>query len=113
MNLKAQRKQLGLTLQAAADLIGVTREAVRLAEAGEAPEAAKKLAAQYKARVHRAAKRTAKDGLSITFTFARRDDGKIVLRSECEQPFEPSLEFIDALLKGFAEAQSKAGDVEV
>jgi transcriptional regulator with XRE-family HTH domain len=47
--LKQTRKALGLTLQAAGERVGITREAVRLAEAGHAPDAAAKLAKHYRA----------------------------------------------------------------
>jgi transcriptional regulator with XRE-family HTH domain len=49
MDLKQTRKALGLTLQAAGERVGITREAVRLAEAGTAPDAAGKLAKHYRA----------------------------------------------------------------
>jgi hypothetical protein len=56
MDLKQTRRALSLTLAAAGKAVGITREAVRLAELGRAPDAAGKLAKFYRAEATRGVK---------------------------------------------------------
>ena len=114
MDLRSIRKSLELTLQAAGEAVGVTREAVRLAEAGRAPDAASKLEKHYKQVLRKKARKQMREpNTKITFEFARRKDGKIVLRSLSERPFEISDRLIDALLDGFNKGATIASAVEI
>jgi transcriptional regulator with XRE-family HTH domain len=98
-NLAETRKSLGLTLAAAGNAVGVTREAVRLAERGDAPDAAKKLATYYKGVIGRRVKRLS--DFDVIFKFERQKDGVAVLRSYSKKPFEITDALIGALLDGF------------
>jgi hypothetical protein len=111
MDIKQTRKALGLTLQAAGDRVGITREAVRLAEGGKLPSAAKTLSAFYQSAIARKVRKQMKNE-TISFKFYKRSDGTVVLRSESEKPFEITIKLIDALLDGFAKGASTSSDIE-
>ena len=95
--LKPTRKALGLTLQAAADCIEATREAVRLAEAGSAPNAAKALAKLYHQIINKKSRAVVDGEIKIELTIFRRGK-QTVLRSESSVPFEVNNALIDAVL---------------
>jgi DNA-binding XRE family transcriptional regulator len=99
MDIRSTRKSLKLSLQDAGNLIGVTREAVRLAEAGKAPKAAIALATAYKKYSAKKVKNMPE--FDISFKFVRRSDGATTLKSSSKTPFEITPAVIDALIEGF------------
>jgi transcriptional regulator with XRE-family HTH domain len=84
--LKQTRKALGLTLQAAGERVGITREAVRLAEGGRAPDAAAKLAKHYRIASARditsALKLSMTKALRISIDVRLDKDGDVVISYE-------------------------------
>jgi DNA-binding XRE family transcriptional regulator len=110
MDLKQARKSLGLTLAAAGDLIGASREAVRLAEAGKAPDAAGKLAQRYKAEAKHAVKAAFKQKggthtMKITFDITLDDNGDITIKYE---GYHPNTDYVaDLIVKAIAAAEDR------
>jgi transcriptional regulator with XRE-family HTH domain len=107
MDIQKTRKSLGLTLQEAADLVGITREGVRLAEAGEAPKAAGKLAKAYRAEAKREVKAAFKQKgdsqMRITFDISIDKDGDIQIRYE---GYHPNTDYVaDLIVKAIAAAE--------
>jgi len=110
MDIKKTRKSLGLTLQDAATLVGITREAVRLAEAGEAPKAAGKLARAYRSEAKREVKAAFKQKggeqhMKITFDITLDKDGDITIAYE---GYHPNTDYVaDLIVKAIAAAEDR------
>jgi transcriptional regulator with XRE-family HTH domain len=108
--MKKTRKSLGLTLQDAATLVGVTREAVRLAEAGKAPKAAGALAKVYRAEAKREVKAAFKQKggsqhMKITFDITLEDNGDIRIGYE---GYHPNTDYVaDLIIKAIAAAEDR------
>jgi hypothetical protein len=111
MNLKQTRKGLGLTLQDAADAVGLTREGVRLAENGDAPKAALSLNKFYRSQIARRVRQQMKSDATIEFKFVRRGP-HVVCKFTSATPFVLTDKVVDALLDGFAEGNSQAAEIE-
>jgi hypothetical protein len=107
MDLKQTRKALGLTLQAAGAAVGITREAVRLAEAGRAPDAAGKLAKHYRAESAKAVKATLKmqenKRMKITLDIRLDKDGGFTVAYSGTDPNTHDL--ADTIVKALAAAE--------
>ena len=90
MDIKQIRKALHLTLAAAGDAVGITREAVRLAELGRAPDAAGKLANFYRSESTKAVKAALKQQkeahMKITLDIKQEKDGSITVAYASTDP---------------------------
>jgi len=115
MNLRSQRKALGLSLQAAADLISATREAVRLAEAGEAPNAAAKLTKAYSSKTRVKARRALRDIATarVVLELVRRGDDLVLHTLSQQRPFAITATLIDGFLEGFNRGSNKSASAEL
>ncbi len=108
-HLKQTRKALGLTLQAAGERVGITREAVRLAEAGHAPDAAAKLAKHYRAAsakdISSALKLTATKAVRLSLDIRFDKDGDVVVSYEGVNADSEALG--DFIVKALAASEGK------
>jgi transcriptional regulator with XRE-family HTH domain len=112
MTLKQTRKGLGLTLQQAADAVGLTREGVRLAENGDAPKAAISLNKFYRSQIARRVRQQMKSGdATITFKFFKRGES-VVCSFKSIRPFVLTDKVIDALLDGFVDGNAQSAEIE-